>query len=216
MEPIHRLFFVQPCPLNKLGRISKHRELAERLKYQIRETRGKVMIRIVIAIIALFILGACGINAENNPSNEPQHGFIGNVVQRDGDRILVVDPVSKDFSSSGGMENVYSAVWFSNSPSDVEVGQKVEVWSGEILTSYPGQGKAERVSIIPAKPPEGAALSEKEVIQKTLSSKVLADLAVPAVKEVIFDRSLSFWTVTIGKNGDENVLYIKIEDKMLN
>jgi len=92
MEPIHRLFFVQPCPLNKLGRISKHRELAERLKYQIRETRGKVMIRIVIAIIALFILGACGINAENNPSNEPQHGFIGYVVQKDGDRILVVNP----------------------------------------------------------------------------------------------------------------------------
>jgi len=114
------------------------------------------------------------------------------------------------------VKNAYSAVWFSNSPSDVEVGQKVEVWAGEVLASYPGQGKAERVSIIPVAPPEGASLSEKEVIQKALSSKDLSDYAVPAVKEVTFDLASSTWTVFIGKEGDEKVLLIKIKDNTLN
>ena len=74
-------------------------------------------------------------------------------------RILVVDPVAQDFSDTGGIEEFYNAIWFSNAPQEVEPGNKVEVWFDIVAESYPGQSEALDIKIIQEEVPEGADLS---------------------------------------------------------
>src|SRR5690554_6361020 len=57
-------------------------------------------------------------------ANEPN--MIGYVVDKEGERILVVDPEPMDFSSTGGVSEYYDAIMFSNVPNDIEIGEKVK------------------------------------------------------------------------------------------
>lgn len=58
-----------------------------------------------------------------NPVDEP--GMTGYVVKKEGGRILVVDSNPQDFSSTGGVEEFYNAIWFSKTPMSIEVGLQV-------------------------------------------------------------------------------------------
>jgi hypothetical protein len=57
-------------------------------------------------------------------------------------------------SSTGGVKEFFDAVWISNIPQDVKVGQKVQVWfEGAVATSYPGQAMTNKISILPSNEP---------------------------------------------------------------
>jgi hypothetical protein len=172
----------------------------------------------VLLISLSLILAACGIKPETqaleSKSTEVHNsGFNGYVVKKDKDRILVVNSTERDFSANGGASHYYEAIWFSNSPFNIEVGQHVEVQTdGAIAQSYPGQGQAESVSVITGLKPKGVLLSEAEAVRKALTSPEAADYNVPVIKEVKFDEALAEWIVAVTRSGDEKALEIRVKD----
>lgn len=147
-------------------------------------------------------------------------GFMGYVVKKENDRILVVSPNVQDFSANGGEKYFYDASWYTNSPSNIEIGQKVKVQvsPGLKIEPYPGRDKAVHVIIIKPSQPDGAILSETEAIRRALSSETVkeANYSVPAVKEVRYDNSASQWIVYVAQTSEEKVLEIKVDDQTWN
>lgn len=86
-------------------------------------------------------------------------------------QILVVDTTLEDFSATGGVEDYFGAVFYKypNAASELKVGQRVKVEdTGMILYSYPRQGSAKYVEVLPEYKPENATLSESAVIVKAI------------------------------------------------
>jgi hypothetical protein len=173
---------------------------------------------VVLLISLSLILGACGnepdTQALESKSTEVHNsGFNGYVVKKDKDRILVVNSTERDFSANGGASHYYEAIWFSNSPFNIEVGQHVEVRAnGAIEESYPAQGQAESVSVITGLEPKGVLLSEAEAVREALTSPEVASYNVPVIKEVKFDETLAQWIVSVTKSGEEIALEIRVMD----
>lgn len=183
----------------------------------------------ILMIAAAVVLGACGNKPERQevgstsspelPANVESPKYEGYVVSKTNDSILVVSAVERDFSANGGMSHYYEAIWFSNSPPNVEVGHKVEVLStGAIAESYPAQGKADTVAVIEPEKPEGAILTEAEAIRQALLFPEIAELEYMAavIKEVTYTAESSEWSVFITRSGEDKVLEIKVADQALN
>lgn len=151
--------------------------------------------------------GAAGAKEPGKPAGPP--GMEGYVVQKEGGRILVVDSVPKDYSSTGGVKEFYNAIFFSGAPDDIRIGQKVKVWFTIVAESYPGQSKAEHVEVLPDVRPEGASLTEAEAIAKALESEQ-AKKDWPKVKNAAYDPQAHIWTVNLKQN-DKDVS-IQIQD----
>lgn len=198
----------------------------------------RLKIIIFLISVVVLLLSACGVEPDNSTKNTGEgtsttasttqdngiitttsatqdKGFIGYVVKIDGDRILVVSPDVKDFSSNGGQKNFYSAIWFGKSPSNINVGMKVEVWAegGKVAESYPAQGMVERVSVISNSQPEGVQLSEAEAVKKAISSLEITESHFAVVKEVKYDPSASIWTVYVLNGSRDDVIPIQVSDK---
>lgn len=110
------------------------------------------------------------------------------------ERILVVSSSSQDFSDHGGDEEFYNAMWVADVVPKVEIGQKVRVWlAGPVLESYPAQGGAEEVTILPDHQPEGADLSEAQAIRKALEQQ--PDAETWAIKEIAYDKDSDTWEI---------------------
>lgn len=177
-------------------------------------------IAVILLLAMMFIVAACGSgvtkpNIEADNVSESQ-GYIGYVVNKEEGRILVVDGIAADYSEAGGMNPYYSAAWYSNleDVSKVEIGQKVEVWSeGEMLTSYPGQAIADRVSVIQTEQPAGAVLSQSEAIREALASTLIKDYEVPIITSVQYHAGESSWLVEVTRNNEEKKVRIKVEDR---
>lgn len=161
-------------------------------------------------IAAALLLVGC-----TRPVSSEAPDFEGYVTKKENQRILVVSSTPKDFSSTGGIREFYDAIWLSNAPKDVRSGQKVQVWyAGPINTSYPGQGKAKQVRILPGTKPKGAILTEDQVIGKVISSS--PDIKVMVIKQVIFNAERKIWTVQLREGLDSNAAserVMEIEDK---
>ena len=84
-------------------------------------------------------------------------------------KILVVNPTPKDYSSTGGAKEFYDAIWFSNPPKNLSVGQRVIFSSEFVAQSYPGQSKVKELEVIESPSPEGANMNEVQVIQNALA-----------------------------------------------
>ncbi|MFX3632526.1 MAG: YobA family protein [Candidatus Pristimantibacillus sp.] len=175
---------------------------------------------VILLLAMMFIVSACA-SGVNKPDLEPDNtdespGYIGYVVNKEEGRILVVDGIAVDYSATGGMNPYYSAAWYSSTEdlSEVEIGQKVGVWSeGEMLTSYPGQGQADHVSIIQTEQPVGAILSQSEAIRKALASDLIKDYEVPIITGVTYDAGESSWLIEVTRNNEEKIVGIKVADK---
>lgn len=184
----------------------------------------RLKIIFMISVVVL-LLSACGMKPDNSTDTDEgtskttpttqDKGFKGYVVKIDGDRILVVSPDVKDYSSTGGQKSSYSAIWFDESPSNIDVGMKVEVWAegGKVLESYPAQGKAERVSVISDSQAEGAELAQAEAVKKAISSLEIEEPHFAVVKEVEYDPSDSVWTVYVLNDNRDDVIPIQVTDK---
>lgn len=130
--------------------------------------------------------------AETNKSVSTE--FMGYITKLESQRALVVSPISKEINQM--RKEFYDAVWVSNMPPDVEVGQFVHVWfEGAIATSYPAQGKASRVSYSNIQKPEKADFTQDAVIRKALLNKDISSINVLAIKEVSYDEKSDVWTI---------------------
>ncbi|WP_088009442.1 YobA family protein [Indiicoccus explosivorum] len=124
-------------------------------------------------------------------------------------RFLAVDATAQDFSENGGQEEFYSAIYFDfpNAAEQLEVGQRVKVEaSGPIMESYPGQGTAVFVEVLPAYQPEGADLTEFDAVREalTMTEKESAPIEVPAVQSVTYSAEQDAWTVVL-QLGDQEI-----------
>jgi hypothetical protein len=162
----------------------------------------KTSLTILLVIFINISLLGCTIRA---PGIE---GYITDI--KDG-KILVVDSINKDFSSTGGLEEFYNAIWFSNAPKGVKVGQKVQVWFDLVLTSYPGQSDAKKVVILSRKKPDKANLAEDETIRRALKLHHSEFKGVTVIKKVNYDMLSDTWNVIIKQDKDE--FNVQVEDK---
>ncbi|MDE5412613.1 DUF3221 domain-containing protein [Alkalihalobacterium chitinilyticum] len=95
-------------------------------------------------VIALLFVG-CGQSEETNMSV-----MTGLIVEKEGNRILVIENVTKDQLDSLDLDEVlnqgYEAIWFEVEDQELfenlYVGDKVAVEYDIVLESYPGQSKA--------------------------------------------------------------------------
>ena len=136
--------------------------------------------------------------------NEEQPGIEGFIMKKEAGRILVVSSNPQDPNSAGGNKEFYDAIWFSNVPEEVETGQKVKVWFGIVAESYPGHSRADKISILPSKNPDGADLSDTEAINKflTLQASDIKELSVPVLKAVNYDKHSDSWTILLKESSD--------------
>ena len=173
----------------------------------------KKFVVFILVLIFVFTFSGCnGNNASNTPDTEP--GMVGFVMDSDNGRILVVDPVAQDFSSTGGVNEFYNAIWFSNVPDGVKTGNKVKVWFDIVAESYPGQSEALDIEIIPSNKPSGADLNESEALNKALTSDEIDTSWPTVVKTINYNSQADNWEIEIREAiGEENKTYnITIED----
>jgi hypothetical protein len=99
----------------------------------------------------------------------------------------MVSPISREVNQTN--KEFYDAVWITNIPLDLKVGQKVHVmFEGPIAESYPGQGSASNVNVSEIQKPEKADLTQDAVIRKALLNKDISTIKVLVIKEVSYDQ----------------------------
>ncbi|MDN4606141.1 DUF3221 domain-containing protein [Sporosarcina highlanderae] len=112
---------------------------------------------------------------------------------------------------AGGTEG---AVFYKFPEADkLKVGQRVKVEaSGGIKTSYPGQGSAKFVEIMPDYKPSGARLSESQAVGKVLE---MADgesaFGFYVIQKISFNENEHMWIFNVMQDDEE--LMLEIEDK---
>lgn len=189
--------------------------------------------KIMTLLFCIFALSACGSKAEISIDTDVKggsssqadliqdkgsnDGFVGFVVKKEKNQILVTNPNVQDFSANGGEKYYYSASWYTNISSNIEIGQKVEVWvaDGPKTTQYPGRDTAVDIAVIQTPQPDEANLTQEDAIRKALASKEVeaANYSYPVIKEVNYDVSKSHWTILITQMSEEKVLEIIVDDK---
>jgi len=179
--------------------------------------KNSMMGLLILCLLAVPISG-CGARLESSSSAEgavnPE--FVGYVTKIENQRALVVNPTSREINDT--RKEFYEAVWVSNIPTNIEIGQKVQVWfKGEIETSYPGQGMASKVTISEIEKPVIAILTQDEVIRKALMNKEIANINILVIKEVHYDEKAAIWTIryksAVITDGVLEEYIIKIPDK---
>ncbi|MDW0109789.1 DUF3221 domain-containing protein [Sporosarcina aquimarina] len=117
---------------------------------------------------------------------------------------FVLAASDEGFLVAGGTEG---AVSYSFAEADqLTVGMRVKVEAtGGIAESYPGQGNAKFVEVLPDYHPAGAVLSESQVVQKAIQ-KNTSDFIV--IVKVSYNPKNNVWSLTLN---DESV--VEIEDQ---
>ncbi|MDQ0875883.1 hypothetical protein QFZ77_004542 [Paenibacillus sp. V4I3] len=155
---------------------------------------------LLFLLIASLFLNACNNKvepkqsplAETNKSSSAE--LVGYITKLENQRALVVSPISKEINQT--IKEFYDAIWVSNMPQDVEVGQYVNVWfEGALAASYPAGGKATKVNISKIYKPKKATLSQEEVIRKALINKDISSVKILVIKNVIYDEKSAVWTI---------------------
>ena len=167
----------------------------------------------ILLLLFVFTISGCSNDINSKPDTEP--GMIGYVMDTDNGRILVVDPVTQDFSSTGGINEFYNAIWFTNVPDEVKAGDEVEVWFDVVQTSYPAQSEAEHIEIIQSTKPSGADLNQSEALNRALSSDEIDTDWPTVVKAIDYNNQDDIWEIQVREAmSQENKIYnMKVDDK---
>lgn len=117
---------------------------------------------------------------------------------------FVLGTSDTSFFVAGGTED---AVSYSFPEADqLSVGQRVKVEAtGAIAESYPAQGTAKFVEILPDYRPAGAILSESQVVEKATQAST-HDFWV--IEKVSYDAASNVWTLTLNDESE-----VEIEDR---
>lgn len=127
------------------------------------------------------------------PSNEGYY-----IISLEDDRFLAVAAASNDFSGNGGEDEFYSAIYydFNDARKLLEVGQRVQIESaGGIQESYPGQGRAVFIEVLPTYLPETADLTEAEVVRRALEDIDQQKFGIPAIRSLTYNAEADNWVV---------------------
>ncbi len=113
------------------------------------------------------------------------------------DSMLIVGSKAYDFSGTGEQEH-YDATHYSfpKANEKLKIGQRVIVEaSGPIAESYPGQGIAKFVTVLPAYQPKGADLTEEDVVRKAIEQRE-ENSYVEGIREITYNKEMDEWTLT--------------------
>lgn len=130
------------------------------------------------------------------------------------DDMLIVNAMPTDYSSTGGVSNSYSAVNYKypNANEKLEVGQRVIVESsGPIAESYPAQGGAKYVEVLPTYKPETADFTEAEVVRAALrQSSRDSGWGLP-ISKISYDEKTDKWSVEFAPEREDQFI-VEIKD----
>ncbi|KUO48733.1 MAG: hypothetical protein APF76_01975 [Desulfitibacter sp. BRH_c19] len=172
----------------------------------------KSIIAILIMLFAVSVMG-CNQTVDEDPSKDDEPGIIGYVMNRENERILVIDPEAQDFSPTGGVSEYYDAIWFSNVPQDIELGEKVKVWFDIVEDSYPAQSDAIQIEVIPSQRPAEADLTEADALYEALTSELSHNDGLIVVKNIEYDNETDTWDFTFKEIWGDEIYSIQIDDK---
>ncbi|WP_160847941.1 YobA family protein [Pontibacillus yanchengensis] len=171
----------------------------------------KISLFFIVTLLLSLVLTAC-FDGDKVSLGEPD--YKGYVMDKKEGSILVVGTEPKDYSKNGGDPEYYSALWGSNAPDRIEVGQQVEVWvDGGVQESYPGQAKIGDVRVVSQEIEENADLSEAEALRKALN-KINSVEGIPVVKSIKFSEKTNSWAIEIQVEnaGEKSILTMSIND----
>jgi hypothetical protein len=151
---------------------------------------------------------------EKEFTNEPtKEGAYVMDLSKDG--MLVVNAQSNDYSKTGGESEFFSAIQYSfpDALKKLKIGQRVKVEpSGPILESYPGQGAALYVEVLPEYKPGTADLSESQVVRAAIEkAKDNANNWVLAIRELSYNEKSDQWVINFKQENEEFEVIIKDE-----
>lgn len=154
----------------------------------------------LIILLMLFLTGCVD---KNEGSNETVNRYIGYVVKKEAQRILVTNYNKKTA--------INDAIWVSTNQ-HIEIGNKVSIiFDGGIDTSNPAQGLAEEIEILESEHPGSPKLNEREVIEVCLNG--LKDVSIPIIKSVSYSEENKLWAVIViddkSETKEESVAEIK-------
>ncbi|PAQ14175.1 hypothetical protein CD798_11650 [Bacillaceae bacterium SAOS 7] len=149
---------------------------------------------------------------EKTTTTPPKEG--GYVMSVSENSMLVVSATSHDFSATGGKQKYFGAISYSfpQANKKLEVGQRVLVEpAGPIMESYPGQGSAKYVEVLPTYQPKTADLTEAEVVHQAIKQSKREGGAVLVISQLVFDSKNDQWKVEFTQ--EEEVFEVVIKDK---
>ena len=163
---------------------------------------------VVLTLLLAVSLTGC----RGTPQTAPD--MIGYVMRIDNaGRILVIDPVAQNFSSTGGVNEFNNAIWFAKAPKSIVAGQKVKVWFDIVRESYPGQSEIEYIEVVPSPKPDGAKLDESQALQKALLSQQ-PNVVESIVKSIEYNKVTSLWVIKLKELWSDKTHTIEINDKL--
>jgi hypothetical protein len=180
------------------------------------------LLLIVIILFSAMLSGCAGnltdsndsIDNELQPSSEYMtKGYY--VMDKKDNKILVVSTERQNFSATGGMDEYYDAVWLSDAPEEIEIGQQVQFEiDGMMLQSYPGQARAKTVLATAIQDPEASELSVEEALRRALISGEVEGNKVLVVLSIRHFENSDSWEIDLKNtmNGGEYTIKVGSED----
>jgi hypothetical protein len=171
---------------------------------------------VLVLLLTISLIGCKSSNTSDGgnktPSAEP--GILGYVMAKENNGMLVVSQEAQDFSSTGGVEEFYNAIWFSNAPKDIKIGDKVKVWYDLVLESYPGQSEIKHVEVVSNQKPKDADLNESEALNKALTTQEVIANKVMVVKALEYDKEKDKWNIELKEALGDKTYNVQVEDKL--
>ena len=119
-----------------------------------------------LMILFCMVVVACGIEGADEQS---EADIIGYVLDKTDGSIFVVSKQTQDFSANDGLDEYYDAIWLSDAPKHIEIGEQVKIWyDGPVQESYPMGGKVGKLEVVLGNKHEGADWSEAQAIAKAI------------------------------------------------
>lgn len=184
------------------------------------------MKKIILILVIVLMVTGCSKNQSssgneniNTPITSSQTKFIElkqdgyYVMDKKDNRILLVSTEKQDFSSTGGVNEYYDAIWLSGFQGDIQIGQRVQFeLNGPVLTSYPGQGEAKSITPDPVQKPEVSKLSVEEALERALNSDEVDRNKVLVITSIKYFEDSKKWQVDLKETMGDRELNIEIID----
>lgn len=159
-------------------------------------------------ILFCMVIVACGTEGADG---QGEADIIGYVLDKKDRSIFVVSKQAQDFSANDGLNEYYDAIWLSEAPEDIEIGEQVKIWyDGPVQESYPMGGKVGKLEVVPGNKHEGADWSEAEAIDIAIQQQKPNEHI--AVKSIEFDKELAFWKIEFKELPDGDVYQVQVQE----
>ncbi|SEO64202.1 Protein of unknown function [Amphibacillus marinus] len=165
-------------------------------------------LKLLTMLLFIFLLIGC----RKDTIREPD--LTGYVIEATESCILVASSKAKDLSEDGGVSEFYEMIWFNNPPSEINSGDKIDVWYDQVNQSYPAVSKLEEFNIHQEHRPEGASLSQAEALTTVLSELDFHPNERYAIRSILFDKNKLIWNVNLFEVWSEKIISIELPDPL--